>query len=152
MNYIQLNCVNLTKQTQKKSLECQKCQHSLNIYNKKPNISSHIFNLITLSTITNPRLDIPLTNSSYVKTHCVCALNFQAIISTVKLDGSKFKSSQNLVIPSGPIFVDSSRSVINKYHFIYHNQQVYNDLFFYSNKNLCLTKLEKRISQVLCAN
>ena len=68
-------------------------------------------NMYELSILTNPRLDIPLTNSSYVKTHCVFALNFQAIIRTVKLDGSKFKSSQNLVIPSGPIFVDSSKSV-----------------------------------------
>lgn len=53
---------------------------------------------------------MPLINSSLVNSHCVSALNFQAIIKTALLSGERLKSSKNFMIPSALIFSGSFES------------------------------------------
>lgn len=54
---------------------------------------------------------MPSMNSCFENTHCVAALNFQAISRTLILAGSKPRSSQNSWIPSMPILLSSWGSV-----------------------------------------
>ena len=60
--------------------------------------------------MTYPRSTIPSINSFLVNSHCVAALNFQAIISTLRLVGSNLRSSQNRPIPSAMILSSSEGS------------------------------------------
>lgn len=63
-----------------------------------------------LVVYTYPNSTMPSANSFFVNSHCVAALNFQAMINTFKLAGSKSRSSQNLAIPSAIILSSSAGS------------------------------------------
>lgn len=59
---------------------------------------------------TYPNSVIPFINSSLVNSHCVAALNRQAMIRTVLDSGFKFKSSRNFITPSTVILSSSCGS------------------------------------------
>ena len=62
------------------------------------------------SGVTHPNSTMPSANSFFVNSHCVAALNFQAMIKTFRLTGSTSRSSQNFAIPSAIILSSSDGS------------------------------------------
>ena len=63
-----------------------------------------------LSFLPYPSELIPSTNSLRENSHCVAALNFHAMSSTVRLVGSRPASSQNRLTPSANILSSSTES------------------------------------------
>ena len=60
---------------------------------------------------------MPSVNSFLVNSHCVAALNFQAIKRTLRLAGSNLRSSQNRPIPSAMILSSSLGSSVKSVKF-----------------------------------
>ena len=73
---------------------------------KSPLSGAPTFDL-SLSMESHPTSVMPLMNSSRVNSHCVAALNFQAMMRTTWLSGFKLKSSRNFSMPSAVIFSSS---------------------------------------------
>ena len=60
---------------------------------------------------------MPSVNSFLVNSHCVAALNFQAIKRTLRLAGSNLRSSQNRPMPSAMILSSSVGSSVKSVQF-----------------------------------